>query len=234
MVEQFAGSELFWLNCFEEIWNISRVVDINIPQYAFGLDVHGALACENATLLPSSLSLLRPFRGVPCTCVSHGRLGGDDGTNLAQVWPGEVSQIICAGIQPFIKQRRGSEGDYLHAAHRCFLVGGQAFGRRPSGRPRETQEGIIGREGVVYDCPARVARRHNRQPDRTRNGEPLQLCQHYQIDPSLWTCPACVKCKPAGDPEHTLRDGCRHSVGEIEVVRRATKKLGQNTKAGPC
>ena len=61
------------------------------------------------------------------------------------------------------------------------------------------------------------------------------MCKHYiNWKPSEWTSPACFRRRPANDLEHALFDGCRRSVGEIEVARRLEKELGERAKAGPC
>lgn len=43
-----------------------------------------------------------------------------------------------------------------------------------------------------------------------------------------------MRVSPAGDPDHTLEDGCRFVGGGLEVARRVQEQLGQQAGAGPC
>ena len=45
-----AGPELFHLPCFGTIWNICKVVKINVLQCALGLVVDGQPVCENTSV----------------------------------------------------------------------------------------------------------------------------------------------------------------------------------------
>ena len=56
LVESPAGSELFWLQCFERIWNLGAVVQINVPQCEMGLKVNGEPISKNTTLMASVLT----------------------------------------------------------------------------------------------------------------------------------------------------------------------------------
>ena len=67
VVESPAGSDLFHLQCFEELWNTGNVVKCNIPQCALGLIVDGQPICENTALFASSALLLSPFNGLRIT-----------------------------------------------------------------------------------------------------------------------------------------------------------------------
>ena len=94
VVEHPAGSEIFPLDCFENIWNAGNVVKINAPQCALGLVIDGQLIYNNTTLFASRALLLEPFEGWNCTCTAHGSLEGRCGnggeTKFAQVWPREM------------------------------------------------------------------------------------------------------------------------------------------------
>ena len=120
--------------------------------------------------------LIMLFRGLKCTCKSHGSLtgetGGTDKTKFAQVWPREMCQRIFTGILNLIRQRRRQYS---------YPVDGVPLGRRGRGRPRKNPEGIGSKEGVIFDCPACMRRLHKRYPAHTRNGEPPLLCKHYQL-----------------------------------------------------
>ena len=59
LVENPAGSELFHLKCFEELWNTGKVVKRNIPQCALGLIVDGQPIYMNVALFASSTLLLK-------------------------------------------------------------------------------------------------------------------------------------------------------------------------------
>ena len=166
-----------------------------------------------------------------CICKSHGTLEGCSGkvpkTKFAQVWPREMCQKICTGIQILIRQRRGQ---YL--ADIYYPIGGVPLGRRGRGRPRKKSEGIVSKEGVIYDCPARMRRVHQLHPAHARNGEPPLFCKFYQLEPSGWSCEACFGVRPHDDPDRTLVSGCRCADGGNEVVRRVKKQFGQQAGAG--
>ena len=71
----------------------------------------------------------------------------------------------------------------MHDADVCYPAGGFASRRPSRGRPRKSPEGIISKEGVIYDCPDCVARRHKPHPAHTRSGELSLLCEIL----SVWT-----------------------------------------------
>ena len=109
-----------------------------------------------------------------------------------------------------------------------------AFGAGPAGRKRKSPEGVVSkRDGVAYDCPARVQRKHKLHPAHTRNGAPPLLCRHYQLEPGKWSCEACLRTRPPEDSSHTLGEGCRFADGGLEKTRRAKKQQGERARAGP-
>ena len=63
LIENPAGSELFQLDIYQRLWATGKVVSINIPQCALGLQVHGEPTLKNTTLWASSLAV----QSVPCT-----------------------------------------------------------------------------------------------------------------------------------------------------------------------
>ena len=227
LVENPAGSELFHLDCFEQLWTSGRVVKCRVPQCALGLMIDGMPIYKNTTLFASSSLLLAPFKGLACTSAAHGTLSGRcgnvDKTKLAQVWPREMCHRICIGIQALMRQRRRAY--LLHDADMFYLTG--------RGRPRKNPLGIVSADGVIYDCPACMQRLHKRHPAHTRNGEPPLLCKHYNIAPENWLCPACLAVKPRDDPAHAEDEGCRYGSGGVEVYRRVKKQFGVRAKAGP-
>ena len=74
LVENPAGSELFWLLCSEATWNTGKVVKINVSQCALGLRVHEAPIYKNTTFLASRILFLKFIHGATCRCSSHGCL----------------------------------------------------------------------------------------------------------------------------------------------------------------
>ena len=111
-VESPAGSELFRLQCFTAVWDAGEVVNINVPQCAFGLVVDGQSIYNNNVLIAGIAVSIELCRGVNCTCGYHGTLEGRSGSipmvKFAQVWPREMCQRICTGMQPSTMQRRRS------------------------------------------------------------------------------------------------------------------------------
>ena len=107
LLEHPVGSELFWLLCFEEIWNTCKVSKIYVPQCALGLRVHG----EPMTLLSSSISLLEQFRGATRRCTSHGVLEGSNLSNDAHTYI-YIYIYVCTYIYIYI---------YMHLLKRCVL-----------------------------------------------------------------------------------------------------------------
>ena len=89
-------------------------------------------------------------------------------------------------------------------------------------------------DGVLYDCPARIAHRHKHHPAHTRNDAPPLLCTHYQHEPGKWTCEVCLRVRPETDFDHTLEDGCRFVDGGFEVARRRRNDFGEPAHAGFC
>ena len=71
LVESTAGSELFFSDCFDRLWNTANVVKRNIPQCALGFIVDGQPIYKNTTLFASSIALLDPFKGFKCTRKSY-------------------------------------------------------------------------------------------------------------------------------------------------------------------
>ena len=177
LAENPADSELFHLRCFEELWNIGNVVKRNIPQCALGLLVDGQPIYKNTTLFASSTLLLNPCKGFKCTCSSHGALDGRrwnvDKSKFAQVWPGEMCQRICVGIQAL--RRQGRRAYLVHDSEVVFPVG--------RCRPRKNPLGIVSRHRVIYNCPACMRRLHKSHPAHTRHGGPRLFCKHT---PSKW------------------------------------------------
>ena len=137
-LEDPAGSGIFCLVSFREIWASGRVVAINVPECALGLIVHGQPIYKITTLWASSTSLLKPFQGIRCTHASHGvrtdMLGSVARTKLAQVWPRAMYQRICNGIQMLLRKCRRA-----HLVH-ISDVFPLALGR-PRGRPRKSPLG---------------------------------------------------------------------------------------------
>ena len=151
LVENPAGSELFHLPCSEAIWNIWKVVKINVPQCALALVVDGRPIYKNTTVLASSILPIEPFRGLKCICKSHGalqgRCGGVDKTKFAQAWPRRMCQRICIGMQALSRQQRWSH--YVHDADSLCPVNGVPLGRRGRGRQPTPTEGVVSREVVI-------------------------------------------------------------------------------------
>lgn len=223
--------------CFEVIWNTGSVVKLNVHQCALGLTVDGEPTYKNTILLASGILLVEPFQGVTCRRVSHGKLEGRRGpvsiTQLAQVWLRKMCQKICVGIRPLIRQRRRPGGNYLHISDHCFPTDGAAFGRRPRGRPRKELDGTASKKGFIFECPSRMARKHELHPSHIRSDEPPLLCRH-QFAPGTQSCEACLETNFATDPDHTLEEGCRFVDDGLEVSRRMKKQLGEQAEAGPC
>ena len=84
-------------------------------------------------------------------------------TSIDQEVP-NYQKNICAGVKdvdPHLLQLDSEKISCLIDAGKTnaplLLVGGEASGRRPRGRPRKNPDGVISREGVICDCPASVA-----------------------------------------------------------------------------
>ena len=50
----------------------------------------------------------------------------------------------------------------------------------------------------------------------------------------MWDCEACLRARPADDPDHHSGRGCRHGLGGSGAQRRRRQVLGEPAKAGPC
>ena len=103
-----------------------------------------------------------------------------------------------------------------------------------TGGPRTNPDGIEDTNlGVLYDCLACLGRKHKHHPDHTRDGEPPQVCRHYNEEFGDWTCEACLRRRLIIDTKHTLIQGCRYEDGGVEIARWTKKQLGLQAVAGP-
>ena len=181
MVGDLAGSVRFRLACFEAIWNTGRVVTINVPQCALGFVVDGQRTYTNTALLPSSTSFIAPLKGWQCICKAHGTLDGRCGiiakAKFAHAWPRDTCHHICTGIRPPVRQWR--RRCLIHGSDVCCPAGVMASGRRRVGRPRKHPEGIVSRQGVIYDCPVCVRRLHKLRLAHTCNRDPPHCCASF-------------------------------------------------------
>lgn len=188
LVENFAGSELIPLACFNAIWETDECAKVNVPQCALGLVAYGEPTYKNITRLASITLLLEPFRGLKCTCSSHGTLsgysGGTAGGKFAQVWLREMRQRICIGLRILTRQRV-----------RQYYVELYPVGRG-RGRPRMVPEGTVSKEGFIYDCFVCMRRLHKRHLAHTRNGEPPLFCKHCRFEQYNWSCDVCLRVGP--------------------------------------
>ena len=167
----------------------------------------------------------------------HGRLsgttaGGIARTRLAQVWPRPMCQRICNGIQALLQECR--KGNRIHASD-AFICMYPIAGTRPRGRPRKSPYGVEdAKRGVIYDCPACIARLHRQHPSHTRKDEPPLLCRYYNDEPAMWDCEACLRTRPSDHPDHHLGRGCRYGPRGLAGERRRRQRDGVPAKAGPC
>ena len=208
LLEVPAGSGIFSLVCLNFLREIGKLVSFIVPHSVLGLVVGGGFIYKNSILLASSILLLKTFEKVKRIRQHHGSLMGrlcaTSKAKLAQVWPRDVCQRMCNGIQALLKQSR--RVDYLHAADSCPI----GLGKRSRGRPRKTFDGVvIEKHGVIYDCFGCAARRHTLHPSHIRNGEPPLLCRRYRHEFSKWSCEACLRVFPGNDPSRTCEEGCR-------------------------
>ena len=151
---------------------------------------------KHTTRWANHRSLLEPFNGLECNCqCEHGNLEGSYRgqlrSRLAQTWPAEMCHRIVSGVMTLLQST-------CRLSARHYPV---ADGRRDGTRyPWD----------AVFDCVACKRKWHQFDIRHTRNDSPPDLCTFWDVDPTVFECPACVR-KLAGDhPDHTRRPSeCR-------------------------
>lgn len=237
LLEDPAGSAIFDLELFGKLWKSGKVVSINVFQCALGLVVDGTPIYKNTTLWASNRILLKPFIGVRCMHRHHGRLSGTTASGiarsrLAQVWPRPMCQRTCNDIQTLLQECR--KGNRIHASE-AFICMYPIVGARPRGKPRKSPSGVKGaKRGVIYDCPACIARLHCQHPSDTRKHELPSLCRYYNDETAMWDREACLRTRPGDHPDHHLDSGFWYGPGGLAGERRRRQRDGVPAKAGPC
>jgi hypothetical protein len=197
LCENPAGSELFKLPCFEELWSRGRgLCSINFPQCAVGLkSPEGHPLLKWTTLWANHPALLQPFEGLSCNCDFHGEIAGNyKGTlrsKLAQVWPYDMCLRIVQGVLAVIRQ-----GAQVPA----YPVVAPVKPDRPlnrRGRERKYPE------GAEFNCPGCRQRMNAAHPKHTRNSAPPLACRFSDVEPTVVTCPGCRNNRNYDDKSHT-------------------------------
>jgi hypothetical protein len=227
LIENPAGSELFQLPEFRDLWNTGKVGKITFPQCTVGLKTPEGLPILKLTELWSNAKeLLEPFAGLKCDHDQHGDIcgqyNGQQRSKLAQVWPPEMCRMIVEGSCMLLK-RIGT------VKQRCIL--GFPVEDKKKGRPRKYPE------LAIFDCPACKSSKPWSDPQHSRNAEPPLLCKHSDktLDSS---CPAsslnfsdvvvfqgCLQGKSPDHPNHTRIKG--------ECRMPGIRTTGQRRRGGP-
>jgi len=141
LIENPAGSELFQLPEFEQLWKSNRVGKITFPQCGLGLVTPEGEPIHKLTeLWANAKELLMPFEGIRCEFDRHGEMvgsyKGQQRSKLAQVWPPEFCKRVVEGICLLLKRIGAStKPTFFH-----FPVEDEIPKR---GRPRLYPEGAV-------------------------------------------------------------------------------------------
>lgn len=160
LIENPAGSEIFYFELYRELWDTGKVVSINFPQCAFGFRVQNIPIHKNTKPWASSHLLLEPFHGSRCCCRHYGKLEDKNRTKLAQVWPYQMCLAIVEGVCNLIRAT-----DWPRIPKETLSYPTRRKGQLPKFVP-----------GTTFDCPACIGRRFAGHPDHTRNYEPPLRC----------------------------------------------------------
>lgn len=108
LIGNVACGDLFYFDPEEQFWEIGRVVEANVRQYALGLLRHVEPIYKNIAIWARIRFLPASFGGVRCTCRSHCMLAGSENTTLAQAWPVQMCIAIVNDVLALLRQSAGS------------------------------------------------------------------------------------------------------------------------------